>query len=313
MGYEPGSGTKMMTRVGTMDYLAPQVLLGAGYSEKCDVWACGVLTYFMLSGSMPFSAGTEGELARKIRAGTFEFPSSDFAGVGDAARDIISQMMSMDESDRPSAETVLHHRWLDEKAPKQKRTIANDLGARLKAFKASTRLKRVALTVIAQQLKDEDLEELKRTFEELDADGNGTLSPAEIRQGMEKHSVAIPPDLDDLMRSCDSDNSGGIDYTEFVAATLTAQQYRRKSVMWSAFRTFDTDGDGMITKGDLASLLKESEDSSTVQAVFNQEPFENDGRISFDTFCEVMGKELSSKAEGSLSVAPDLAFAAEKS
>ena len=41
-----------------------------------------------------------------------------------------------------------------------------------------------------------------------------------------------------------------------MAATLTKKQYLRREVMWAAFRVFDTNGDGVITKDELARILK---------------------------------------------------------
>lgn len=38
------------------------------------------------------------------------------------------------------------------------------------------------------------------------------------------------------------------------------KQYLKKEVLWSAFRVFDKDGDGRITKQELAAILKEQAD-----------------------------------------------------
>ena len=46
-----------------------------------------------------------------------------------------------------------------------------------------------------------------------------------------------------------------IDYTEFLAATLSRKQYMQEDIVWSAFRVFDLDGDGQITREELAQVL----------------------------------------------------------
>ncbi|CAK85320.1 unnamed protein product (macronuclear) [Paramecium tetraurelia] len=43
----------MWTVTGTMPYQAPELWVGAGYSQKIDVWAIGVVCYQMLCGKLP--------------------------------------------------------------------------------------------------------------------------------------------------------------------------------------------------------------------------------------------------------------------
>ena len=44
---------KLQTTIGTENYTAPEVFKGA-YTEKCDIWSIGVVTYVILSGDFPF-------------------------------------------------------------------------------------------------------------------------------------------------------------------------------------------------------------------------------------------------------------------
>lgn len=52
--------------VGTLEYLSPEQLMGGTADARSDIWALGVLLYEMVTGRVPFQAGTIGELCKKI-------------------------------------------------------------------------------------------------------------------------------------------------------------------------------------------------------------------------------------------------------
>jgi tetratricopeptide (TPR) repeat protein len=54
------------TMVGTLAYMAPEVLSGAPSDARCDIWAQGVLLYEMLNGRLPFSGHSTFELTASI-------------------------------------------------------------------------------------------------------------------------------------------------------------------------------------------------------------------------------------------------------
>jgi calcium-dependent protein kinase len=62
--------------------------------------------------------------------------------------------------------------------------------------------------------------------------------------------------LFELLKGADTDASGSIDYTEFLAATMDAQIYMRDDYLRNAFDMFDKDKSGKIDKNEITSLLQ---------------------------------------------------------
>lgn len=286
--YEPGSATLMKTKAGTPYYVAPQVLQGK-YDEKCDVWSCGVIAYILLCGYPPFYGDNDDEILRRVRAGRFDFPSPDWDGISSHGKDFINKMLTFDPARRPSSAQMMEHPWIHDHASKPTGSVHKDIAAKMKSFSAASKLKKVALTVIAQHVSDTEVEELRKTFAILDANNDGNLSLKEMQDGLNKAGLPIPPELAALFDAMDTDGTQQIDYTEFLASMLQTQQYARREMLWAAFRVFDLDGDGQITKDELQKALQDVPDG-VVQKMLKEVDTDGDGTISFDEFTEMMMK-----------------------
>ena len=66
--------THAMTRVGTLQWVAPEVLLGERYSHKCDMYSFGVVIWELVTGVVPFDGINRNELARKVAVEGMRLP-----------------------------------------------------------------------------------------------------------------------------------------------------------------------------------------------------------------------------------------------
>mmetsp|Transcript_68043 Transcript_68043/g.215240 ORF Transcript_68043/g.215240 Transcript_68043/m.215240 type:complete len:413 (+) Transcript_68043:358-1596(+) len=125
------------SRLGTLDYMAPEVLhvikcrkqedphcrclkctgqaKGRGadeedaYDEKIDVWACGILGYELLDGKPPFEVESEELTVAMIMWSELkEFPPT----FSPEAIDFFKQVLTKVPKQRPSVREVLNHPWL---------------------------------------------------------------------------------------------------------------------------------------------------------------------------------------------------------
>ena len=76
-------GVNDETLVGSLNYLSPEVLK-LQYSEKCDIWAFGVLAYKFIYNHLPFEGRDKIEIFRRIVEEEIEFagkPDKEFQGM----------------------------------------------------------------------------------------------------------------------------------------------------------------------------------------------------------------------------------------
>lgn len=96
------------TYCGTLDYMAPEILQGASYSNKVDIWSLGVLLYEVLQGITPFNGKNHSERLKKmdITNVSFNFSTSQ------AAKKLIKNLLSKSPQDRPNIKEIVENEWI---------------------------------------------------------------------------------------------------------------------------------------------------------------------------------------------------------
>ncbi|CAA0807934.1 Serine/threonine-protein kinase AtPK2/AtPK19 [Striga hermonthica] len=67
--------TKSNSMCGTLEYMAPEIILGKGHDKAADWWSVGILLYEMLTGKPPFVGGNRQKIQQKILKNKIKLPT----------------------------------------------------------------------------------------------------------------------------------------------------------------------------------------------------------------------------------------------
>ncbi|OOF96602.1 hypothetical protein ASPCADRAFT_206787 [Aspergillus carbonarius ITEM 5010] len=99
--------------LGTIEYMAPEVVQGKPYGKACDWWSLGALGYDLLTGSPPFKANNNAKLQEKIVKQKLTLPYF----LGPDAKDLLIRLLRKEPSKRlgyhmaKDLQTIKNHRF----------------------------------------------------------------------------------------------------------------------------------------------------------------------------------------------------------
>ncbi|KMZ69668.1 Calcium-dependent protein kinase [Zostera marina] len=146
------------------------------------------------------------------------------------------------------------------------------------------------LLVIAESLSEEELAGLKEMFKMIDTDNSGQITLEELKAGLERVGANLmDSEISELMNAADIDNSGTLDYGEFIAATMHLNKIEREENMFASFSYFDKDGSGYITQDELQQACVEFGITDfSIEEIMGEVDQDHDGRIDYNEFAAMM-------------------------
>ena len=278
----------MSEKVGTAYYISPEVLQGK-YDEKCDIWSAGVILYIIICGYPCFNGEDDDEIFAAIQKGKIQFPSPEWDDISEDAKNLIKKMCCPPDK-RLTAEQVLQETWVKDNAPNSNKTLLPMKKDGFKNYANSNKLRKAVITYIASRLSEDEIKKIKEVFQSIDADNDGKLSLEEMKKALSSGEVKFDFN-EEIFKQIDTDNSGNIEYTEFISACIEKNIYLNEEKLKEAFKLFDADGSGKISRDEIEKVLKLGSNSKEIDNIMAKHDTNKDGEIDFKEFLDMM-KEI---------------------
>jgi Ca2+-binding EF-hand superfamily protein len=274
--------------VGTVYTMAPEVIKG-DYGELCDVWSIGVLAFMLLSSSLPFFGKSRNDVVKKIMYGKFFFKARRWKEISPEAKDFVTSLLVKDVNHRPSCHDALTHDWFKGRNRAHgseilSPAIMDRVQATIKTFAGYTKLKKLALYVIAHKSSDDEIGFLQQLFQDrFDLKEDGVISLEEFKEALSVYSYT-DNELETIFYDVDIDGGDCLSYSEFLAATIEVHGPIEEDRVAEAFDRLDNDDTGYITVSNLTDFLGDDVPREFIDEIIDEADVSHDHRIDYDEF-----------------------------
>ena len=244
--------------INTIKYSSPETLTNNANSN-CDIWACGIIMYYLLSGAFPFIGDDIEEIRTKIISSKFIFDFDIFTGISEDAKDLIKKCLKNDKELRIKLLDTVKHPFFDDLKDSgvylidEKKILEN-----LKTQKERPIFYQMVLSFISYHFKDTELLiELSRIFYKIDRNSDGKITKEDLMKAYEEAGEKIDKkDLEQIIKMVDFDRNGFIEYDEFIRVCIPEDRLFTENNLKDAFDLFDKDKKGNITYLNVVEALE---------------------------------------------------------
>ncbi|KAL4427360.1 hypothetical protein ABPG74_002331 [Tetrahymena malaccensis] len=105
---------RMMTKTGTISFMAPEIFREQEYDKQVDMWSLGIVMFQLLTGQLPFYSANEQILIQDIQKKELDISQQNImlAEISSSGIDFLSQILQKNPRKRLTPSQALCHPWL---------------------------------------------------------------------------------------------------------------------------------------------------------------------------------------------------------
>ena len=281
--------------VGSIYYIAPEVILKK-YGKECDMWSLGVILYMFIVGHAPFDGRSNRDIMEKIKGGKYLKNEKRWKKASNEVKDLINKLLVLEPEKRLTAFEALRHPWFK---VSNSNILYNDITkeevlnciSNLLNYGIKSKFEELVLAYIVHNLpRPKQAKSCIKLFKLANKNEDGKLLRNELKQTLLNFvSEEFLQNFDDIFSLLDGDNNDYIDYEEFLRATLDRKLLVNERILRLAFRFFDKEKIGVISKDRIMKLFVGTNMTEDVfNNIFDEIDSDKDGQIDFNDFKEMM-------------------------
>ncbi|XP_052107056.1 peripheral plasma membrane protein CASK-like isoform X10 [Mytilus californianus] len=138
--------TDIVGRIGTPQFMAPEIVNRQPYGKPVDMWGCGIMMFILLGGYPPY-VGTKDNLFHQIVQGKYHL-RKHWMTISTPAKDLLSKLLDVNPNDRITIEEALQHPWIKDRSRIPKVHLQETV-EELKKFNARRKLKGAIMAAVS--------------------------------------------------------------------------------------------------------------------------------------------------------------------
>jgi len=265
------NNNKLHEIAGSPFYMAPEVLKG-DYDYKCDIWSIGIITYFLLSGILPYFDNDIKNLFKKIIKEEVNYNINELFNVSNDAIDFIKRCLIKNPNKRLNANELLKHNWFNDVRNdiynNENNNNINSYDINKKILydfvnnKIVCRRNVFILHSFVNELNEKKLENYQNIFYLLDKENKGLLNAENIYNACKEYNIKTTlQDITNIIytlnqiRTCPVENNNNyyLDFKQFMIASMEPEMYTKENLI-KVFNECDINKNGYIDIEDFKNI-----------------------------------------------------------
>ena len=193
----------------------------------------------MITGKLPFEANDKDNqtLYNKIKNDDYDRDILNEIDCSEEVKDFIYKTLQKEPTMRLNTQDSLNHPWILKFCVKNNDTdlISDETVEILLYFAKKNILQKEIYYFIAKVSNENDIDNYKTFFNQLDSHNTGSLSYEDLKEGFESKNIEIIDVLDEIFNGLNYHKSGKINYSEFLSAMVSSKNYPKEEKLISVF------------------------------------------------------------------------------